>query len=97
MTTERQPTRFVDVVTSEQGQAFADRWMEFSFDRGAITEACSEARIVEWHSEPNDDLLTYYANIENEIVQRVADQLRTTVVETFIRLANEVLSRERRQ
>jgi len=95
MTTTKPPARFVDVVTREHGEAFADQWMEFSFDRGAITEACSEARIVEWRADPGNDILAYYANVENEIAQRVADQVRSTVVETFVRLANEVLTRER--
>jgi hypothetical protein len=71
--------------------------MEFSFDRGAITEACSEAGIVEWQPEPSDDELTCYADIENEVARRVADQLRNAAVETFVRVANEVLIRERRK
>jgi hypothetical protein len=86
---------FVDFVTREHGEAFADRWAELSFDRGAITEACSESRIVEWRSDPSDDVLTYYANVENRIAQRVSDQLRSAIVETFARIANEELSRER--
>ena len=94
-TGQRPPARFVSVVTGEHGQVFADHWTEFSFDRGAITEACSEAGIVEWQSAPSDDVLTYYRNVENEIAQRVADQLRSAVVETFVRIANAVIEQAR--
>jgi hypothetical protein len=61
-----------------------------------MTDACSRAGIVEWPDE-DEELQGIYLSIEREIAQRVADQLRSAVVETFVRLANEVLSRERRQ
>ncbi|HEV7571780.1 MAG TPA: hypothetical protein VGQ21_09805 [Thermoanaerobaculia bacterium] len=85
----------VNAVTREHGEMFADEWIERSWATGAITEACSETKIIEWPYEPDgggDDLSV---SLQNEIVQRVADQLRSSVVETFVRLANAVIERER--
>lgn len=96
--TVREPRKLniVNVVTREHGETFADRWFEHSFDTGAITEACGDTEIVEWPYDPHDGD-DAYISIENEIVQRVCDQLRSAAVETFIRIANEVLIRAREQ
>jgi hypothetical protein len=83
----------VDVVTREHGEAFADEWFRLSANLGTMTDACSETAIMDWPEE-NEELQGLYHDIEGEIVQLVADQLRSTVVETFVRLANEVLTRE---
>ncbi|HXH92994.1 MAG TPA: hypothetical protein VNN25_15535 [Thermoanaerobaculia bacterium] len=85
----------VDVVTREHGETFADEWFRLSANVGTMTDACYKTGIAEWPDE-DEELQGIYVSIEREIVQRVADQLRNTVVETFIRLANEVLTRERR-
>jgi hypothetical protein len=36
-------------------------------------------------------------DIQDEIIERVFNELRSTIAETFVRVANEVLSRERDQ
>jgi hypothetical protein len=86
---------FVDVVTREHGEAFADEWFRLSARGGAMTEACSRSGIMEWPDEDREQQGLLH-DIEDAIVQRVADQLRSVVVETFVRLANEELSRELR-
>lgn len=68
-----------------------------SWESGAITDACAELELIIWPFDPHGGGNDLCVEIQNEIVQRVADQLRSTVVETFVRLANEVLARERRQ
>jgi hypothetical protein len=85
-----------DVVTREHGETFADQWFRLSMISGALTEACAKTEIMEW---PDDDeeLQGIFHDLEGEIVRRVADQLRSTIAETFIRLANETLAPERRQ
>ena len=81
------------IVTREHGEKFADEWLDRSYDTGAITGAFSETGIVEW---PDDiDGQGRYNDIENDIAQRVADQLRSAAVDTFVRVANEVLIRWR--
>jgi hypothetical protein len=96
MSKERsRPLHFVNVVTREHGEVFADEWLKRSWDTGAITEACSETEIVEWPYDPDgggDDLCV---SLQNQIAQRVADQLRSSVVETFVRLANAVIEEQR--
>lgn len=93
----RPKVEMVNAVTREHGEMFADEWIERSWATGAITEACSETKIIEWPYDPDgggDDLSV---SLQNEIVQRVADQLRSSVVETFVRLANAVIEGERRR
>jgi hypothetical protein len=84
----------VEVVTREHGERFADEWLERSYDTSAITEAVAECGVMEW---PEDDRRAQgrVHDIEDEIVQRVSDQLRSAIVDTFVRVAGEVLSRER--
>jgi hypothetical protein len=86
----------VSVVTREHGETFADQWVRLSMISGALPDACFKTGIVDW-PDGNKELQGIYHDIEGEIVQRVADQLRSAVVETFVRLANEVLAPERRQ
>lgn len=85
----------VDFVTREHGEMFAEEWFRLSANGGTVTEAISETSIMAWPD--SRELQQDYHDIENEIAQRVTDQLRSTIVETFVRLANEVLTRERRQ
>jgi hypothetical protein len=85
----------VDFVTREHGEKFADEWLRRSWASGAIADACAELELIEWPDDPHgggDDLSV---EIQNEIAQRVADQLRSTIAETFVRLANEILARAR--
>jgi hypothetical protein len=95
MTIERQPAlNFVDVATREHGEErFADEWLLQSWKGGAITDAVSETEIIEWPYDPDgggDDLCV---DIQNEIAQRVSDQLRSIVAKKFVRLANKILAR----
>jgi hypothetical protein len=78
----------VNVVTREHGEKFADGWFALSFSSGAITDACSDTEIIEWPYDglDGDDL---FLGIESEIAQRVCDQLRSAVVETFIRIVTK--------
>ena len=86
----------VDSVTRAHGETFADEWFEGSFDTSAITEAITDTEIMQWPYDrgDGDDL---FLNIQDEISQRVCDQLRSAAVETFVRIANEVLTRRREE
>lgn len=90
---ESQKLTFVDVVTHEDGESFADWWGGVSRASGAITEACAESGIMTWPDEPNEQ--ARYHAVEHEIARRVFDELRSTIVESFVRIANELLSGER--
>jgi hypothetical protein len=85
---------FVEVVTREHGEVFADWWEEASRSSGSLTEASAKAHLMTW---PDDELEQgeFYA-IEHEIACRVFDELRGSIIDTYVRIANEVLTRERR-
>lgn len=83
----------VDVVTREHGEKFADEWIERSFGSGAIMEAFLETGVVEWPDDPDGQ--GRFHDIENEIMRRITDQLRSAVAETFVRIADKVFARER--
>jgi hypothetical protein len=84
---------FVEVVTREHGEKFADEWIERSFGSGAILEAFLETGVVEWPDDPEGQ--GRFHDIENEIAQRITDQLRSATAEAFVRLTGKVLARER--
>jgi hypothetical protein len=81
----------VDFVTREHGDQFADEWFRLSQISAALPEAISATGVMAW-PDNNHDLQQDYHEIEHEIAQRVSDQLRSTIAETFVRLANEILA-----
>jgi hypothetical protein len=84
---------FVPLVTRQHGEQFAAWWGEASHKSGALTEASAEAGIM---TRPDDEHgATRYHAIENEIARRVFDELRSTIVTTYVRIANDILNRER--
>jgi hypothetical protein len=94
---EPEKLNIVALVTREHGEKFADAWLG-ELD-GAMTDAFDAADVIKWPDDDEDtdesEQQKLYYSIQNEIVQRVADQLRSAVVETFVRLANEILARAR--
>lgn len=85
---------FVEVVTRAHGEVFSDWWEEASRSSGSLTEASSEAHIMTW---PDDELeQSHFHEIEHEIARRVYDELRDDIIATYVDIANEVLTRERR-
>jgi hypothetical protein len=86
---------FVELVTRDHGEMFADWWEDASHDSGSLTEASAKAHIMTW---PDDEVgQNHYHEIEHEIARRVYDELRDDIIDTYVSIANEVLTRERRQ
>jgi len=86
---------FVEVVTRAHGEMFSDSWENASWDSGSLTDASGDAHIMTW---PNDEAgQNHYHEIEREIARRVYDELREDIIDTYVSIANEVLTRERRQ
>jgi len=85
---------FVPTVTRQHGERFADQWIKRSFGSGAIMEAFSETGIVAWPDAPEGQ--GRFHDIEQEILQRITDELRSAAAAAFVKIANEVLTRERR-
>ena len=85
---------FVPTVRRQHGERFADQWIKRSFGSGAIMEAFSETGIVAWPDDPDGQ--GRFHDLENEILQRITDELRSAAAAAFVKIANEVLTRERR-
>jgi len=86
------PLHFVAVVTTELGEKFAEDW----YQTDSMEEACLLTEVVEY-PEWGMDAQWRSLDIQNEIIECVFNELRNTIAETFVRVANEVLSRERDQ
>ena len=91
MSDQRPPKlRIVEAVMREHGEKFADDWRDRSM---AMLEAFDASGVVKWpNSRPSQGR---YHDIEDEITERVFAELRDAVIETFVRVAGEVLTRER--
>jgi hypothetical protein len=84
----------VKVVTREHGEKFAEEWRDRSMASYAMVEAFTETGVVTW---PDSRVAQgRFHDIEDEITERVFDELRGAVADAFVRIAGEVLARERR-
>jgi hypothetical protein len=81
---------FVDSVTREHGEQFTQVW----YETGSIEDACAFTEIVEW-PEWDDIGQLRSLDIQDEIVERIFNELRSTIASTFVRVADEILRRER--
>lgn len=82
-----------ETVTWEHGETFVDEWREQTFATGAPGEAFDRTGVVTW---PEDrDAQARFHEIESEITLRVFDAIRYAATEAFVKIAGEVLARER--
>jgi hypothetical protein len=86
--------RIVKVVTRKHGEKFAKEWRERSTATGAMAEAFGRTGLVRWPWEPRTAQMRFH-DIENEVTERVFDEVRDAVVDAFVRIAGEILARER--
>src|SRR5437868_15417398 len=85
--------RMVKVVTRKHGEKFAAEWRDRSMASYAMVEAFTETGVVTW---PDSRVAQgRFHDIEDEITERVFDELRDAVANAFVRIAGEVLARER--
>jgi hypothetical protein len=86
----------VNVVTMEHGRAFAEGWFRVSID-----DSCDDTGILTWpgddEDDPSDDETERFHDLTNDICQRVFDALKEQIAETFVRVANDLISRERQR
>jgi hypothetical protein len=85
--------RIVPVVTRKHGEKFAKKWREESTDSGAMVEAFARTGVVRWPDGRAAQMR--FHDIEDEVTERVFDELREAAVDAFVRIAGEVLARER--
>jgi hypothetical protein len=81
-----------EVVTQEHGKTFTHEWYQRTTD--AMVRAFTETGLVAW---PEDERLGQmrYHDIEEEITERVFTELRNAAEASFVRVASDVLARER--
>jgi hypothetical protein len=63
-------------------------------------EACDDTRLVEWpdaDEQKMTDAQARYLRIQSEIVDRTFDAVRDSIIEAFVRVATDVLARERKR
>lgn len=93
-----------DAVRPHHANTFVEEWFRHSRESGAMWEAFAATALMHWPSE--DDRLpgepirqtpaqARYGAIEDEILQRMVNDLRPAVMEAFTRAATAVLDRER--
>ena len=82
-----------EVVTTEHGETYVEEWFESSTATGATTEAFGRTDLVTW---PDDrEAHGRYHAIEDEITERIFEEVKAVAVAAFVRIASEVLARER--
>ena len=89
-------------VTIEQGRAFADEWIRDFLSSDGHPQAFGHSNVIEWPEEdervnPNPAGIARYHAISEEIVRRVTAAMREPIAEAFVRVAGDVLARERRK
>ncbi len=84
----------VDVVTVEHADTLIDVVNGRVIDSGAFVEGFSEAAIMTW---PDDDEAAqeHYNRLADEIRDRLFEETRPFIAEAFVRIAGDVISRER--
>jgi hypothetical protein len=83
-------------ATVEHGETMLDAINEKLIDSGAFIDAFSETGIMRW---PDDDeaAQAHYNAMAAEIRDQLFAETRASVVEAFVRIANDVTTRERRR
>ena len=82
-----------EAVTPEHGEIFAKEWHDHSIDTGAMTEAFGRTGVVMWPDTLRAQMR--FHDVEEEITERIFEELRPVIVQMFVRVAGEVLAQER--
>jgi len=89
----------VEVVTLEHGRVFADRMYEESIGTEYFSVPFGETNILIWPDDDNDGPETaaekHFTELTDEIRDRLHDETKELIAEAFVRVANDVISRER--
>jgi hypothetical protein len=92
-------------VTRKHGETFADEWLRTAAGGEDVWDAFAETGLMQWpEDDPNrplgqivqDPRQARYHDIEDEILERVFASVRPAVAEEFVKVAGEVLARERK-
>ena len=87
--------RFARRVTKRHGDLFVEGWREVCRQNLSIWQAFEESGVVAWPEGSGDPRQGRYQDIEDEILERTFDEVSPAVVAAFVRIAREVIERER--
>lgn len=99
------PLTFARRVTRRHGETFAAEWFATSFEGEDVWKSFAATGLIEWpDDDPNRPLGHFadprqdrYQDIENEILERTFAAVRPAIAEAFVRVARDVLAREKRK
>jgi hypothetical protein len=89
----------VEVVTREHGQVFAEAMYQQTIGTEFFSESFGETHILIWPDDDNDGAETaaekHFNELSHEIRDRLHEETKEVIAEAFVRVANDVISRER--
>jgi hypothetical protein len=91
---ERHALAMVPRVTRQHGEKFAEECTKLTDEDVTVSDVFGETEIIEW---PDDDaaLQERFQELRREIVREAFAAVRPALAEAFVRVANEVIERER--
>jgi len=91
--------RLAPHVTQRHGQIFAKLFLAESLQTEEPIEAFGLTNVIEWpdHEEDNTPAKMRYEDLQGEILRRTFDAVQKALCEAFVRIATDVIERERRR
>ncbi len=83
------------IVTEEHGAKFVRRMHEDAISGGLYSDAVAVTRILKWPDD-DEDAQERIHDMSDEIRDRVHEETKSVIADAFVRVANEVIERERR-
>jgi hypothetical protein len=88
----------VEVVTPEHGLVFAEQIYQQTIDTEHFSEAFGRTEVMTWpDAEDNvySDAQKHFHELSDEIRDRLHEETKQAIAEAFVRIAGDVISRER--
>lgn len=93
MKRKRPKLRIAEAVTREHGEQFAEGFFQWAWDTSSMFEAFESLDLMTW---PRDgEAQELYQDIEDAICERTFEAVKPAIAEAFVRIASELLARER--
>jgi hypothetical protein len=86
-------------VTQRHGLIFAKLFLAESLQTEEPFEAFGLTGVIEWPDDEDDDTpaKVRYDDLQGEILRRTFDAVQTALCDAFVRIATDVIERERRR
>ena len=89
--------RFARRVTLRHGQIFAKLFLAASLKTEGPSEAFGLTDVIEWPDDEEDEspAKLRYSDLQQQILERTFDAVEGAISEAFVRIATDVIERER--